>query len=145
MVPTDACSGVKQEPVSGVFDSEPELWSHINAVMEDRKVGLVLSPTLEVHVPEQWRERYVTAGYGELTKWTSMVRAAVYDGRVIHRGQTMLSEHIARAVGVNTQAGYTLSSTKSPGPIELARLLVWSVALASKPVQPKRKPAMGAG
>jgi hypothetical protein len=45
----------------------------------------------------------------------------------------MLAEHIQRAVAVRSQGSVALSSQRSPGPIELARLAVWAVALASRP------------
>lgn len=128
--------------VSGIYDTEHELWAHITDVMTDRTVSLAISPTLEVHLPEDLKERYRTVGFGEIQKWTSLVRSAAYDRRVTHRGQGLLDEHVARAVGVKTQGGYCVSSTKSPGPIELCRMLIWAVALASKPERPKRKPTL---
>jgi len=131
--------------ISGQFESEPELWKHLTDVMTDRHVLLAVSPTLEVHLPEQWRERSVTVGYGELARWTSIVRDAIRDARVCHRNQQAMNDHVARAVAAKTPNGVVLASTRSPGPIHIARCLVWAVALASKPVQRKAKPAMGAG
>jgi hypothetical protein len=53
----------------------------------------------------------------------------------------VLAEHVNRAVGVKTAQGYVVSSQKSPGPIELARCLIWAVALVSRP-QTKQKPML---
>jgi hypothetical protein len=47
-----------------------------------------------------------------------------------HTGEQMLAEHVQRAVAVRSQNSIALSSQRSPGPIELARCLVWSAALA---------------
>jgi hypothetical protein len=62
----------------------------------------------------------------------------IANGNVAHNGSTLLAEHVARAVATR-QAG--LSTAHSSGSIELARCLVWSVALASRP-QAMRKPAL---
>jgi hypothetical protein len=50
-----------------------------------------------------------------------------------HTGEQMLAEHVQRAVAVRSQNSIALSSQRSPGPIELARCLVWSAALAVRP------------
>jgi len=66
----------------------------------------------------------------------------IHEGKVVHSGETTLAEHVARAVLAKSNGQIVLSSQKSPGPIELARCLIWTVALASAP--PNRpKPAMG--
>jgi hypothetical protein len=66
----------------------------------------------------------------------------VLEGRVTHHGHLLLAEQVQRAVIVRTAGGnIVLSSQKSPGPIELARAMCWSVALASKP-QTNTKPFM---
>jgi len=62
-----------------------------------------------------------------------MVRQLINEGRVNHTGETMLAEHVGRAVAVKTPGSIALSSTKSAGPIELARCLVWAVGLSARP------------
>jgi hypothetical protein len=52
---------------------------------------------------------------------------------IVHTGEQMLAEHCQRAVAVRSQNSIALSSQRSPGPIELARCLVWAAALASRP------------
>ena len=54
-------------------------------------------------------------------------------------GTEALAEHVNRAVMVKTNDGAPLSSQKSPGPIELARAMVWAAGSAS--VQRKRPKA----
>jgi hypothetical protein len=57
----------------------------------------------------------------------------IVEGKATHRGQRTLTEHVSRAVMARTPHGQVLSSQKSPGPIELARCMVWAVALSSRP------------
>ena len=52
---------------------------------------------------------------------------------LVHTGETMLAEHIGRAVAVRSQGSIALSSQRSSGPIELARLAIFAAALTSKP------------
>lgn len=72
-------------------------------------------------------------GYGELLKFSSLVRSMLIEGKVTQRGQRTLTEHVCRAVLAKTAQGTVLSSQKSPGPIELARCMVWAIALSSRP------------
>lgn len=94
---------------------------------------LAVTPPLEIHVPPEMRARSTTVGYGELVKWTSIVRSMIQEGRIVHRGDVSLADHMARAVAAKTTAGLVLSTARSAGAIELARLAVWVAALASKP------------
>jgi hypothetical protein len=57
----------------------------------------------------------------------------IHEKLLWHTGENMLAEHVQRAVAVRSQNSIALSSQRSPGPIELARCLVWSAALASRP------------
>jgi hypothetical protein len=67
----------------------------------------------------------------------------ILERTVRHAGQISLSEHVGRAVAGRSQNSVTLSSMKSPGPIELARCMVWALGLAAKPSHAIRKPAFG--
>jgi hypothetical protein len=127
--------------VEFVTDSENEMWAEINRVMTDPKVTLAITPTLEIHMPTNLERRYSTVGYGELLKYTSLVQKMILEDKVKHTGSTALIEHMTRAVMVKTAQGAVLSSQKSPGPIELARVSVWACALVSKPVN-SRKPML---
>jgi hypothetical protein len=75
----------------------------------------------------------VLVGYQEIGRYTSMVKNLINEGRVNHTGETMLAEHVGRAVAVKTPGAIALSSQKSSGPIELARCLVWAVGMSAKP------------
>lgn len=127
--------------VEFVVESEDAMWAEVERVMADRTVNLAVTPTLELHLTPELGRRAATVGYGELLKYTSLVRAMIQEGRVIHTGARTLSEHMNRAVGVKTAQGYVVSSQKSPGPIEVARTAIWAIALVSRP-QTKQKPML---
>jgi phage terminase large subunit-like protein len=122
--------------------TEHEAWEHIERMMAGPGVRLAVTPPLEIHTPPRLKPRTSTVGYGELVKWTALVERMISDGRVAHRGDVALSDHLARAVAVRTQNGLAISSQKSPGPVELARLFVFAAALCSIPAD-KSRPAMG--
>lgn len=124
--------------VAFVVPSEIEMWEAIGKVLPARNCQLLLTPTLETHCPPALERRTKTVGYKELLKWTGLVRSMIAERRVIHDGNQQLAEHMNRAVASRTQAGWVLSSSKSPGPIELARCAVWALAAASKPQAQKR-------
>jgi hypothetical protein len=122
-------------------NTEAEAWTAVRLLLGPTTV-LAVTPTLDIHVPPEVKRR-TTVGYGELLKWTQLVRGMLAEGRVVHSGDVALADHMARAVAARTQAGPVLSSQRSPGPIELARCAVWAAALASK-ARWTSKPAMGA-
>ena len=103
---------------------------------------LAVTPSLDIHAPPEYEKRKTVVGHGEIVRWTGIVRGMIREGKVAHYGQTILSEHVARAVAYQSKAGMGLWSEKSPGPIELARCLVWTVALCSK-AKHAGKPAIG--
>jgi hypothetical protein len=124
-----------------VTTTETEAWAKLRELLPPTAT-LAVTPALELHTPPEWKPRTTTVGYGELVKWTGLVRSMIEEGRVRHNGESLLAEHIGRAVATKTQAGYALNSSKSPGPIELARCAVWAAALASRATRTGR-PAMG--
>ena len=119
--------------VGFVVESETEMWARIDRMMADPKMQLAITPGLELHTPLPLRRRTHTVGYGELIKYTGLVKQMIMEGRLWHHGEQALAEHIARAVLTKTNNAVVLSSQKSPGPIELARCMVWAAAEASKP------------
>jgi len=127
-----------------VVESETAMWQAIEAAMADPTMTLAITPGLELHTPLPLRRRMVTVGYGELQKWTALVRGMIMESRLTHNGEINLAEHLNRAVMVKSQNTVALSSQKSPGPIELARCTVWAAALASRPAT-KQKPALATG
>ena len=128
--------------VEFVVETEDAMWREVDRVLADTEIQFGVTPTLDIHTPEKYRRRTQTVGYGELLKYTSLVRSMIQEGKIRHSGQIQLDEHISRAVLGKTNGTVVLSSQKSPGPIELARCLVWAAALASKPNAPRR-PAIG--
>ena len=127
--------------VEFVVDSETELWDRVNTVMADRQTMLMVTPSLEIHVPPALRQRYKLTGYAELLRYSGLVQKMILEGRVLHTGSTALAEHISRAVMVKTAQGVVLSSQKSPGPIELARCSVWAISEVSRPTT-RQKPML---
>jgi phage terminase large subunit-like protein len=121
-----------------VVATEAEMWAQVGRVLADPAVKLLVTPGIDLHVPLPLRKRTQTVGQREMMRDTSLVRTMITEGRVWHSGQNALSEHVNRAVAVKAQNGLVLSSQRSPGPIEMARCLVWSVAVASVPVSNKR-------
>ena len=136
-----AVDGRVMVDVEFVTDTEDDMWAQIARVMADKTVTLAITPTLELHLPIELNRRFTTVGYGELLRYTALVRGMVQEDRVIHTGHRLLAEHITRAVLVKTAQGAVLSSQKSPGPIEIARCSVWAISLVSKPVS-KQRPVM---
>jgi phage terminase large subunit-like protein len=127
--------------VEFVVDTEDEMWRQIDRVMQDKSTTLAITPTLEIHMPTQYSRRYSVVGYGELLRYTTLVQKMILEDKVAHTGSTALAEHLGRAVMVKTAQGAVLSSQKSPGPIELARVAVFAISLVSKPTN-RQKPML---
>lgn len=127
-------------------ESNAEMWASIEGCLEgDPQLRLAITPGLEIHTPDKYRERTEVWGYGELVKYTGLVRSLIMEGKVLHDGGEMLAEHVNRAVLVKGQNGQpVLSSQRSPGPIECARCLVIGAALVSRPGN-RGKAAIGFG
>lgn len=122
--------------------TEADAWTRLEAELAlYPSAVLAVTPGLALHVPHRYQARTTTVGYGEIAKWTPLVRSMINEGRLTHPRDLVLAEQVARAVAVKTQTSWALSSQKSPGPIELARLMIFAAALASKPVN-RTKPAM---
>lgn len=124
-----------------VTETEADMWTAIARVMENQEVQLLITPTLDIHVPLALRRRTTITGYAELTRFTSLVRSMIHEGNVQHHGESLLADHVSRAVLVKVPSGAVVSSQRSPGPIELCRCMIWAVAQVSKPKQ-KTKPMM---
>ena len=92
-----------------------------------------VSPSVEPHWPLELDRRTTIVGYKELLRFTPLVHHMILERRLLHMHNDQLDEQIGRAVAVKTQASMALSSQKSAGPIELARMVVWAAALAAKP------------
>lgn len=114
-------------------DTMAECLVAIEAAARDARLKLLVTPSIELHLPRHLEQRRAVVGYAELIKYTGAVRNMIQEGTLLHTGEAMLAEHIQRAVAVRTQGHLALSSQRSPGPIELARCLVWAAAVAARP------------
>jgi hypothetical protein len=121
--------------VSVAFTAETtkELWAHIAALAVDPAIRFIFSPTIDAHCPPIYERRRVVMGYKEILQYTPIVRNMITEGRIVHTGETMLAEHVCRAVMVRTQGSIAVSSQKSAGPIELCRTMIWGAAAAARP------------
>jgi phage terminase large subunit-like protein len=121
--------------VEFIAETEDEMWEEIDRVMSGTQTKLVITPGLMLHTPKHLEKRTEQTGLGELYKYSGLVQKMILEGKIRHRGELSLAEHCNRAVMVKSGSGLTLSSVKSPGPIELARCMVWAVAESSRPKQ----------
>ena len=132
--------------VSVAFTTESnfDMWHEIGRLLDgDPRLKLAITPSLHLHTPEKYKHRTTQWGYGELLKWTGLIRSFIIEGRLVHTGEEMLSEHVNRAVLVKAENSQVISSQRSPGPIECARCMIVAAALVSaKPVNANRA-AMG--
>jgi hypothetical protein len=121
--------------VAFVASTYAEMLQAAQPYIDHAATTFAITPSIDLHWPTHLERRKQVVGYGEMVKWTDPVRQLIRQGMVVHSGETMLAEHMQRAVAVRSQNSIALSSQRSPGPIELARCAVWATALASKPRQ----------
>ncbi len=124
--------------VAFTCETNRQMWRHIERLMEDPKLKLAITPTLDLHTPEPLIRRRSLWGYAEMIKYTGLVKSMITEGRLLHTGEEMLAEHVNRATLVKANGAVVLSSQKSPGPIECARCLVAAASLVSRPTQSGR-------
>lgn len=127
--------------VAFIVGSESEAWDELRRLAAPGTVFAVPA-SLEIRTPPDIKRRAVTVGYAEINRWTKGVAFDVYNGRLCHRGDVALADHVGRAVAVSHNGEPALSSKRSTGSIALARCMVWAVTLARKPGATS-KPAMG--
>ena len=127
-------AGMLTATVAFMCETMTQVWDNIRQQLASNP-GLVvaITPTLDTNCPTDLQRKRVIVGYQEIGRYTSTVRQLINEGQVAHTGETMLAEHVGRAVAVKTPGAIALSSTKSSGPIELARCLVWAVGMSSRP------------
>ena len=119
--------------VEFMVDTEDAMWEEIERVMADTATRLVITPALHLHLPTNLERRSSVIGYGELLKYSGLIQKMIVEGKIRHRGELALAEHVNRAVLTKTGGGVVLSSQKSPGPIELCRCMAWAIAESSRP------------
>ena len=116
-----------------VKDTLAECWQAVEQVCKDTTTRLLITPAFEMSIPTKFKHRSQMVGNRELMRWTQVARSAIIESRVRHDGSALLAQHCERAVAVKNQGALTLSSVRSPGPIELARCLVFAVSMVNKP------------
>jgi len=115
-------------------DNMAEMWACVEREVErSPQLRIAITPVLETHCPPKHERRRTIVGYRELLKWTLAVRSLIIENRIGQTGEKLLAEHVERATMIKHQGSVALSSTRSPGPIELARCMVWAAALESRP------------
>ena len=130
--------GAVQLATEFVVDNSAAMWDEIGRVCADSTVQLAITPGLSEFTPPNLHRRMVVVGQQEMARYTPIVKNMITERRVAHADELALNEHITRAVAGRTGNSVTLTSQKSPGPIELARCAVWAIGLAAKPVVAKR-------
>jgi hypothetical protein len=111
-------------------DTLSQCLEQIDELAKDPTIKFLITPTVGVHFPRELQYRKEEVGYGELLKLTPVVKNMIEEKMLLHTGEVMLAEHVQRAVAVRSQGSMALSSQRSPGPIELARCMVWAAATA---------------
>lgn len=120
--------------VEFIVDNLSDLWKSIEQCKQQHKgLQIVIAASLDLHLPTSLHGRAVLVGVKELQKWTILVRSMIMSKQVRHTGESLLVEQVDRAVLSKHNGINTISSARSPGPIELCRALVWAVATAGKP------------
>jgi hypothetical protein len=123
-------------------DSLAACWANIEKLLKEMPtLFLSIPPSMELSCPPKYERRRNVVGFRELGRWTQFVRSLITEGRLTHTGEVSLVEHCERAVMVKVNGSVSLSSARSPGPIELARCMVFAAAQASRVVS-NRKPAL---
>jgi hypothetical protein len=126
-----------------VVESVGQLWTEVANVMQDKTVQLLATPGLAAICPVDLQRRLTMFGQREVTQYTGLVRSLILEGKVLHAGQTSMTEHVNRAVAGRAGPAITLTSARSPGPIEMARCMVAAAGLAARPTSAVRKPMIG--
>lgn len=140
-VPLD--DGRLQVAAEFIVDSMAAMWDEVRRILSHPSVTLAITPGLADICPPDLERRMTIVGSQEMYRHTPIARSLIHEKRVVHAGQITLAEHVSRAVLGRSQNSITLSSMKSPGPIELARCMVWAIGLTAKPKNNIRRPAMG--
>lgn len=120
-----------------------ETWAEIGDMLHaDRDLTAYVGAGLESSIPLAHQKRVQLVGRRELLAGTRFTRSMIVEGRVHHCGSAVLGDHVSRAVAAEMGGGYTLSTKLSPGPIELARCLVWAVAQLGREEKKRERPTV---
>jgi len=120
--------------VEFVASTLPELWvAVIESGQRHRGMKFAIGGSLDLHIPRELHGRVTICGVREIQKWTTLVLSMLKAGQVAHHGEHLLIEQVTRAVLAKHSGMVTVSSSRSPGPIEMCRAMIWAVAIAGKP------------
>ena len=124
---------------SRLFTARGELFTWLAELGAQRRgLRLIVPPSLRNDIPPAVRAELVVAGQAEQYAGYGATVAAALEGRLLHAGEPDLTTHVLRAATVSTpDRGTALYSKGSPGPIFLARALVWAVAAELRPGRSK--------
>ena len=122
-----------------VKDTLAECYEAVETACKDQTTRLLITPSFEMSLPTRLQRRSQMVGNRELQRWTAPIRALIIEGKIVHDGTMLLAQHVERAVAVKNQGAVSLSSLRSPGPIELARCLIFAATMVAKPAE-TRKP-----
>jgi hypothetical protein len=122
-------------------DTLAECVAQVDKLAQDSRIKFLVTPTISMNMPKTIENRMAEVGYSELLRYTPAVKNMIEEQMLLHTGEIMLAEHVNRAVAVRTQGSIALSSQRSPGPIELARCMVWAAATAYS-TAPAMKPML---
>lgn len=125
-----------------VVDTAAEMWDEVAREMSQSPgLKLALVPGLAMIAPPHYEKKITVVGYREILAWTGLVQKMIKEKLVAHSGELLLGEHMNRAVLITHEGHLGISATRSPGPIELAKCVIWATALAAKPAY-SQKPVM---
>jgi hypothetical protein len=120
--------------VEFIVDNLRDLWASVDQVRKDNpRLTLAIGASLDLHLPSNIRGNAILVGTRELQRWTTLVRSMIQSGQVRHTGESIFIEQMNRAVLVKNNGLLAISSSRSPGPIELVRAAVWAIAQEGKP------------
>jgi hypothetical protein len=120
--------------VEFIVDNLRDLWASVDQCRKDNpKLTLAIGASLDLHLPSNIRGNAILVGTRELQRWTTLVRSMIQSGQVRHTGESIFIEQMNRAVLVKNNGLLAISSSRSPGPIELVRAAVWAIAQEGKP------------
>ena len=125
-------------------DSLEEMWDKVRALIEDKQIAVALTPGLYKISPPEIHRRAHMWGQMEMTQYTAIVRGLIMEGKLTHENQMSLNEHVNRAVAGKAAGGaLTITSRKSPGPIEQCRCMIAAAGYTAKPSANVRVPMIG--
>lgn len=126
--------GTVRVKVEFVANTLPQLWDEVRAAKTKYKgLRFAIGGSLDLHLPRELHGQVTVCGVREIQRWTTLVLSMIRAHQVTHSGEHLLIEQVTRAVLSRHSGNITVSSARSPGPIELCRAMIWAVAMEGKP------------